>query len=75
MAASEWGNRVALVGVGSAPAALGVLAKLSGERGLPNEAPARLALLSRYPEAAFLFAFAISDVHFEARDRAGAARA
>ena len=34
----------------------------------------RLALLTRFPEAASLFTFAISDAHFEARERAGAAR-
>ena len=32
MAASEWGNRLALVATGAAPSAVSALAKLSGER-------------------------------------------
>ncbi len=37
MAASEWGNRTALVASGSMPAGLSALAKLSGERELPSD--------------------------------------
>src|SRR5690606_7494180 len=74
MAASEWGNRTALVASGSAPAAIAALAKLSGERELPPDPSARLAMLQRFPEAASLLAFAISDAHFEARKRAAAPR-
>jgi hypothetical protein len=71
MAASEWGNRVALVASGSVPAAMSALAKLSGERELPADPTARIAMLQRFPEAASLLAFAVSDAHFEARKRAG----
>ena len=42
----------------------------SGERELPPDPTARLAMLQRFPEAASLLAFAISDAHFEARKRA-----
>jgi lipopolysaccharide biosynthesis regulator YciM len=70
MAASEWGNRTALVASGSAPAGFAALAKLSGERELPADPNARLAMLQRFPEAASLLAFAISDAHFQARRRA-----
>jgi tetratricopeptide (TPR) repeat protein len=71
MAASEWGNRTALLASGSAPAAFSALAKLSGERELPADPTARIAMLTRFPEAASLLTFAISDAHFEARRRAG----
>lgn len=71
MAASEWGNRTALVASGSAPAAFAALAKLSGERELPSDPAARIAMLSRFPEAASLLTFAVSDAHFESRRRAG----
>ena len=74
MAASEWGNRVALVASGSVPAAMSALAKLSGERELPADPTARIAMLQRFPEAASLLAFAVSDAHFEARKRAGIGR-
>ncbi|HJL16177.1 MAG TPA: hypothetical protein RMH99_10995 [Sandaracinaceae bacterium LLY-WYZ-13_1] len=74
MAASEWGNRTALVASGSAPAAVSALAKLSGERELPTDPPSRLAMVQRFPEAASLLAFAVSDAHFEARHRAGVGR-
>jgi tetratricopeptide (TPR) repeat protein len=71
MAASEWGNRVALLASGSAPAAFSALAKLSGERELPADPMARITMLTRFPEANSLLKFAISDAHFEARRRAG----
>ncbi len=71
MAASEWGNRCALVASGSAPAAVSALAKLSGERDLPAEPAARMAFLERFAEASSLLTFALSDAHFEARERAG----
>ncbi len=71
MASSEWGNRTALIASGSAPAAFSALAKLSGERELPNDPAARIAMLTRFPEASSLLNFAISDTHFEARRRAG----
>ncbi|MEC7525602.1 MAG: hypothetical protein VYE22_37315 [Myxococcota bacterium] len=71
MAASEWGNRVGLLASGSAPAGISALAKLSGERELPADTPARLALVTRFPEASALLEFAISDAHFEARRRSG----
>jgi cellulose synthase operon protein C len=72
MAASEWGNRTALVASGSAPAALSALAKLSGERELPTDPAARVALLQRFAEASSLLGFALTDAHFEARKRGGA---
>ena len=70
MGASELGDRVALVAIGSMPAAVGALARLSGEE-LPAEPAARMALVRRHPEIAALVRFAISDEHFEARRRAG----
>ncbi|MCA9608151.1 MAG: hypothetical protein KC619_21225 [Myxococcales bacterium] len=69
MAASQWGNRVALIASGSAPAAVTALAKLSGERDLPADPTARIAMVQRFAEAAQLLRFAISDVHFDARQR------
>ncbi|MFK7990298.1 MAG: hypothetical protein AB8I08_30030 [Sandaracinaceae bacterium] len=71
MAASEWGNRLALVATGSAPSAVSALAKLSGERELPADPISRLSILQRFPEAATLLAFAVSDAHFESRRRVG----
>ncbi|MBX3273311.1 MAG: hypothetical protein KF729_23815 [Sandaracinaceae bacterium] len=67
MAASQWGNRVALLAVGSVPSAVSALAKLSGERELPADPTARVAMLQRFTEAADLLRFAISDVYFDAR--------
>ena len=69
MAASQWGNRVALLATGSASAAVSALAKLSGERDLPVDPTARVAMVQRFAEAAQLLRFAISDVHFDARQR------
>ncbi|MCZ7679167.1 MAG: hypothetical protein M5U28_10610 [Sandaracinaceae bacterium] len=74
MAASEWGNRVGLLASGSAPAAFSALAKLSGEREVPPDPTARIAMLSRFPEAMSLLSFSISDACFEARRRAGGRR-
>ncbi len=53
---------------------MSAIAKLSGERELPGDPNARLMMLQRFPEAASLLAFPISDAHFEARSRAGADR-
>jgi tetratricopeptide (TPR) repeat protein len=74
MAASELGDRVALIACGSAPAAFSALLKLSGEPGLGEGSRARLEQVRRHPEILSLATFAISDAHFEARHRAGADR-
>lgn len=74
MAASEWGNRVGLLASGSAPSAVSALAKLSGERDVPPDPTARIAMLSRFPEAMSLLSFSISDACFEARRRASGRR-
>ncbi|MDQ3038087.1 MAG: hypothetical protein M3Y87_37185, partial [Myxococcota bacterium] len=71
MAASELGDRVALLALGSVPAALSALLKLSGEPGLAETSSARVAQLRRFPEVLALASFAVSDLHFEARSRAG----
>ncbi|UJR79184.1 hypothetical protein [Sandaracinus amylolyticus] len=72
MAASELGDRVALLAGGSIPAGLSALLRLSGENGLAESTSTRVAQLRRFPEVLSLASFAVSDVHFEARHRAGA---
>jgi len=72
-AASELGNRAALLAVGSTPAALGGLLRMA------NLAPSvdpdhKLGQVQQVPEAAALLSFAISDTYFEARQRAQADR-
>jgi hypothetical protein len=71
LAVSELGDRAALLMTGNTPAALSALAKLAGEAALPTDPNGRVATLRRSPEAASLISFAISDAHFEARQRAG----
>ncbi|AKF08213.1 hypothetical protein [Sandaracinus amylolyticus] len=72
MAASELGDRVALLAGGSIPAGLSALLRLSGENGLAESTSTRVAQLRRFPEVLSLASFAVSDVHFDARQRAGA---
>lgn len=74
LAASELGDRVALLATGSAPAAIGALLKLAGDTGGPPQTTVRVAAIRRLPSASALLGFAISDAHFEARHRAGADR-
>ncbi len=75
LAASELGDRAALLALGSMPASLGALLKLAGhELALRGGARERAEAVRRVPEAASLLAFAISDAHFEARRRTGAAQ-
>lgn len=69
MAASELGDRVALVGTGAMPAALDAILKLSGLPTDMMDVASRVATLRRAPEALSLVHFAISEAHFEARQR------
>jgi hypothetical protein len=66
--ASEAANRAALLATGSAPAALSALHKLAG---LPAHVRPSAATLAQVVEARDLVLFAISEAHFEARQRAG----
>lgn len=75
LAASELGDRVALLAVGSTPSAIDGLFRLAGNQ-IPASAAARLRVqaVGEIPEAASLLAFSISDDYFDARQRAGADR-
>ncbi len=73
--ACELGDRSALLATGALPAAVSALLRLAGQDeafSLPTSQ--RVAAMSRVTEARDLFQFALSDVHFDARARAGAAR-
>ena len=73
--ACELGDRVALLATGLLPSATSALLRLAGIDGLEQmPARARVDAIKRVHEAADLFMFAISDLHFEARRRAGAER-
>ncbi|MFW6050992.1 MAG: tetratricopeptide repeat protein, partial [Myxococcota bacterium] len=73
VAASQLGDRFALVALGSFPAGLSALLKTAGGRSPGADEPgARAARLQEVPEARALFEFAVSDAHFTARQRAGA---
>jgi cellulose synthase operon protein C len=69
--ASTAGNRAGLLATGSLPAALSALAKLSG---LAREGRTTATVIAQIEEARELLGFAISEGHFEARQRAGADR-
>ncbi|MBX3252152.1 MAG: hypothetical protein KF901_33570, partial [Myxococcales bacterium] len=71
--AAELGDRLALLALGTIPAALGGLLVLAGAKP-PDEPSARAAAFRKVPEAWGLVRFAISDAHFDARQRAGADR-
>ncbi len=71
VAAAELGDRLALLALGSVPAGVEALLQLAG---LGNESADRVVLLDKVPEARELVHFAISDAHFDARQRAGADR-
>ena len=75
VAAAELGDRVALLALGTTPAALSGLLKLAGAE-VPEGAPVtrRVKTLRKVGEAWNLLRFAISDAHFDARRRAGAER-
>jgi cellulose synthase operon protein C len=71
-AALTFGNRFALVALGSFPAALSALFKAAHDQAPGADRPQeRAALLRRTPEAWALFSFALSDAHFAARKQAG----
>jgi hypothetical protein len=73
--ACELGDRAALLATGSLPAAISALLRLAGQSGLEGmPTRARVDALKRVPEARDLYAFALTDVYFEARRRAGADR-
>jgi tetratricopeptide (TPR) repeat protein len=69
--ASTAGNRAGLLATGSLPSALSALAKLSG---LAREGRTTATVVAQIEEARELLGFAISESHFEARQRAGADR-
>ena len=73
-AIGELGSRAALLATGSVPDGLAALARAGAEGALPDGIAARAKFLTRSPEAAHLVEFAISDVHFELRARAGTER-
>ena len=70
IAAAELGDRLALLALGSAPAAIEALLQLAG---IGDAAP-RHQLIAKVPEARELLRFAVSDPYFDARVRAGASR-
>ncbi|MBW2464428.1 MAG: hypothetical protein JRH11_22455, partial [Deltaproteobacteria bacterium] len=71
--ACELGDRAALLATGSVPAAVGALMHLAGRSDLPElRTKQRLVAIEGVPEAQDLFDFALSDLHFDARRRAGA---
>jgi len=73
--ASELGDRTALVATGSVPGAVDSLLKLAGSAGVGERiASTRIAAIQRVPEAWSLFQWALSDAHFEIRQRVGADR-
>ncbi len=75
LAASELGDRVALLATGSVPAAIGSLLKLASSPGVSESTPAgRVQAIRQVPEALSLLEFATSDTLFEARSRVGADR-
>jgi len=66
------GDRAALLAVGSAPAAMGALLKVAGNiRPMTGRPDMRATALTRAPEALSLVQFAMSEEHFEARQRTG----
>ena len=72
-AASEFGDRVALVATGSVPAAVSALLRLGGVD-VPPQDPRRTEAVRGVVAARGLIGFAIADAHFEARHRSGADR-
>ena|GEM_PF-939954 len=72
-AASELGDRVALVATGSVPAAVSALLRLAGAD-IPAQDPRRTEAVRGVVAARGLIGFAIADAHFEARHRSGADR-
>ena len=72
-AASELGDRVALVATGSVPAAVSALLRLAGAD-IPPQDPRRTEAVRGVVAARGLIGFAIADAHFEARHRSGADR-
>jgi hypothetical protein len=67
--ASTAGNRAALLATGAIRAGLSALTKLAG---LPVPAHFEKGVLAQVQEAHDLLSFALSEAHFEARQRAGA---
>ena len=72
LAGAELGDRVALLALGSTPAATSALLALADRRPPDGSSPhERAAALREVPEAWDLLRFAASDAYFEARQRAG----
>ena len=72
VAAAAIGNSAGLLAIGSVPTAIASLLRLAGDPAAANNPAQRLATIRDVPEALALVAFAISDVYFEARQRAAA---
>jgi hypothetical protein len=71
-AINQWGNRAALLAIGSPVAALRGVALASGHlEGPPVERVERLKWIVRSPEARDLAVFSVSEQYAEARRRAG----
>jgi cellulose synthase operon protein C len=70
--AISWANRVALLSLGDANAALNAIAASAGAAsGAPADPKERAAWVARTPEARDLIAFAVTDAFAEARARLG----
>jgi hypothetical protein len=71
--ACELGDRAALLSTGALPAAVSALLRLAGRDDI-SQIPGsqRVDAIRRVTEARDLYEFAMSDMHFEARKRAGA---
>lgn len=70
VAAAELGNRAALLYTGDAPAGVGALLALGQAETLERQE--RAAMIHAMPEPLALIRFALSDVHFDLRQRVGA---
>ena len=73
-AVSSFGDRVALVITGAAPAAVTAILRIAGEADAGHSIRARIDAVRRVAQAKSLVDFATSEVHFEARRRTGADR-
>jgi hypothetical protein len=71
-AVNQWGNRAALLALGSpAVALLGVAVGTGHPEGLPDDSAERLKWLVRNPEARDVAVFSVSEQYAEARKRLG----
>jgi tetratricopeptide (TPR) repeat protein len=71
-AVNQWGNRVALLALGSPTVALRALALgLGASAALPPSGQERIRWIVRHPEARDLTVYGVSETYVEARKRAG----